>query len=92
MFAGMRTLDAAEIGESFPRFLRRVVSRRESFEIVKEGVPCAYLLPARALQTSSHELAEDLAGVELAAADRHALAAAIRRGRQALKSPKNPWD
>ena len=92
MFARMRTLDVAEVGGSFPRFLRRVVSRQESFEIVKEGVPCAYLLPAPATQTGSHELADDLAGIELAAADRHALASAIRRGRQALKSLKNPWD
>ena len=40
----MKTLDAEEIAGSFPRFLGRVVSKRESFEIVKEGVPCACFL------------------------------------------------
>ncbi len=76
----------------FPRFLGRVVSRQESYEIVKEGVPCAYLVPAGERKCNSRELADDIAGAELAAEDRRALWSAIRRGRRVLKPLNNPWD
>jgi hypothetical protein len=88
----MKTLDAMKMAENFPDFLGRVVSRRESFEIVMEGIPCAYLVPAGTVQCDSRGLAEDIAGAELNAADRRALASAIQRGRKALKPLKNPWD
>jgi len=91
MFAEMKTLDATKMAESFPMFLGRVVSRRESFKIVKEGVPCAYLVPVGTTQCDSYELAEDIAGAELTPADRRALASAISRGREALRPLKNPW-
>lgn len=91
MLAGMKTLDAVKMAGDFPRFLGRVVSRQESYEIVKEGVPCAYLVPAGKRECNSRELAEDIAGVELAAEDRRALSSAIRRGRKVLKTLNNPW-
>lgn len=87
----MKTMDAAKMAESFPTCLGRVVSRRESFEIVKEGIPCAYLVPATTRQSSSHQVAEDIAGVELSPADRHALSSALSTGRKAFKPLKNPW-
>jgi antitoxin (DNA-binding transcriptional repressor) of toxin-antitoxin stability system len=87
----MKTMDAAKMAESFPTCLGRVVSRRESFEIVKEGIPCAYLVPAATRQSNSHQVAEDIAGVELSLAERRALSSAIFAGRKALKLLKNPW-
>jgi hypothetical protein len=87
----MKTMDAAKIAESFPTYLGRVVSRRESFEIVKEGVPCAYLLPAATMRSDSHQVADDIASAALSAADRRALASIISTGRNALKTLKNPW-
>ena len=84
-------MDAAKMAESFPTCLGRVISRRESFEIMKEGVPCAYLVPAATNKSDSHQLADDLGSVELAAADRRALASAVSKGRKALKPLKNPW-
>ncbi len=87
----MKTLDATKMAENFPDFLGRVVSRRESFEIVKEGIPCAYLVPVSAVQCDSHDLAKDIADADLNAADRRALASAIQRGRKALKPLRNPW-
>ena len=91
IFIPMKTLDAMKMAENFPDFLGRVVSRRESFEIVQEGIPCAYLVPIGTAQCDSHDLAEDIAGAALNAADRRALASAIQRGRKALKPLKNPW-
>jgi antitoxin (DNA-binding transcriptional repressor) of toxin-antitoxin stability system len=87
----MKTMDAAKMAESFPTCPGRVVSRQESFEIVKAGIPCAYLVPANTRRSDSHQLAEDIASVELSLADRHALSSAISTGRKALKRLKNPW-
>ena len=63
----------------------------ESFAIAKFGVPYALLVPATETGCNSHELAADLAGANLPAEDRRNLAAAIRKGRRALKPLKNPW-
>jgi antitoxin (DNA-binding transcriptional repressor) of toxin-antitoxin stability system len=48
----MKTMDAGKMAESFPTCLERVVSRRESFEIAKERIPCAYLVPAATRQSN----------------------------------------
>lgn len=87
----MKTLDAATAAESFTRFLDQVHSQHESFAIVKEGVPYAYLVPAVNRTCSSHEFADDLADAKLTTEDRRAFAAAIRKGRKALKPLQNPW-
>jgi PHD/YefM family antitoxin component YafN of YafNO toxin-antitoxin module len=87
----MKTVEADKAAENFTKFLGQVLAHQKSLAIVKEGVPCAYLVPAGAPKCDSHEFAEDLASAELANEDRHALAAAIRRGRQSLKPLKNPW-
>jgi hypothetical protein len=87
----MKTVEANKAAENFTRFLSHVLTRQESFKIVMEGVPCAYLVPAGEHKCDSHELAEDLANAELSKEDRRTLAAAVRRGRKALKPLKNPW-
>jgi antitoxin (DNA-binding transcriptional repressor) of toxin-antitoxin stability system len=89
----MKTVEANKAAENFTRFLSQVLARQESYEIVKEGVPCAYLVPAgeHEHKCDSYELAEDLASAELSDKDRRTLAAAVRRGRKALKPLKNPW-
>ena len=87
----MKTLEAANAADNFTRFLDEVFLHRESFKIVKRGVPCAYLIPAGELGCTSHELAEDLGHAELSVADRRALAADLRKGRNALRPLKDPW-
>lgn len=87
----MKTMEAAKTAENFARVLHEVHLRHASFEIVKEGVPQAHLVPATGHPCDSHELADDLDGVELTADDRRALAADVRKGRQALKPLGNPW-
>jgi antitoxin (DNA-binding transcriptional repressor) of toxin-antitoxin stability system len=87
----MKTLEATQLAENFPKFLDRVLSGHESFEIVKEGVPCAYLVPAGIGACDSHQFAEEIAGEELSFEDRRSLASDIRRSRDALNPLKNPW-
>jgi len=87
----MKTVEAKKAAENFPRFLSRVLTRQESFEIVDGGVPCAYLVPAGGQKCDSHEFAQDLDGAELTDEDRRALAASVRLGRKSLKPLKNPW-
>ena len=87
----MKTLSLAEASKSFSECVNRVYSRKESFEIVKLGVPYALLVPASAPTCTSHELAADLAETELSIEDRRSWAAALRQGRKAVKPLKNPW-
>jgi prevent-host-death family protein len=88
----MRTLEATKAAANFTEVLGAVRSLHASFKIVSRGVPCAYLVPIGERETSSHELADDLAGTEFSADERRAIGAALRKGRQALKPLKNPWD
>ncbi len=87
----MKTLSVTEAARSLSACANRVYSRKESFAIAKLGVPYALLVPATPTGCDSHELAADLAGAELPAEDRRHLAAAVRKGRKALKPLKNPW-
>jgi len=87
----MKTLTVSEVTKKLSTCLDRVYRRHESFKVVKNGIPYAHLVPANGTGCTTHEFADDLAEAELTAADRRALASAIRRGRKQLKPLKNPW-
>lgn len=87
----MKTLSVTEASRSFIECVNRVYSRNETFAVVKLGVPYALLVPASPSGCNTHELADDLAGAALPAEDRRGLAAAVRKGRKALKRLENPW-
>jgi len=87
----MKALSVTEVSKSFSECVNRVYSRRETFAIVKLGVPYALLVPPSPATCNSHELADDLARAALPAEERRELAAAVRKGRKAFKSLKNPW-
>lgn len=87
----MKTLSVTEASKGLSECVDRVYSRKESFTIVKLGVPYALLGPVSRVGCNSHELADDLAKANLPAANRHELAAALRNGRKALKPLRNPW-
>jgi antitoxin (DNA-binding transcriptional repressor) of toxin-antitoxin stability system len=86
----MKTLELDEAAGNFAQFVEEVSLRRESFKIVKAGIPCAYLIPAGERRCNSHELAEDLEDNEMSVEDRRALAATLRKGRRVLKPLRNP--
>lgn len=90
--AAMKTLSVTKASKSFSECVQRVYSRRESFTIVKLGVPHALLVPPAAPGCLSHELADDLASARLPAADRRSLASALHKGRKTFRPLKNPWD
>lgn len=87
----MKTVEATTAAANFASILSAVHARHESFEIVQQGVSCAFLIPVAACASSTHELADDLADAELSATDRRAFAATLRTGRKTLQPLKNPW-
>ena len=87
----MKTLTVTEAAKHLADCLKRVYYQHESYELVKNGVPYAHLVPANGTGCSTHELADDVAEAELKAGDRRNLAAAVRKGRKLLKPLKNPW-
>ena len=87
-----KTLEADKATGDFTKFLCKVLDDQESFQIVREGVPCAYLVPAGGGKCNSHEFAADLAEAGLPMQDRRDLGAAVRKGRKTLNPLKNPWD
>ena len=87
----MKTLSVTEASRSFSDCVNRVYSRKESFAIVKLGVPHALLVPLSEPGCNSHELADDLAKADFPVEERRAFAAMVRKGRRTLKPLKNPW-
>jgi hypothetical protein len=87
----VKTLSLTEASRSFSDCVQRVYSRKESFAIVRLGVPCALLVPAPEGGCTSHELADDLAKACVNVEDRRAFSAALRKGRKSLKPLRNPW-
>lgn len=87
----MKTLSVTEASRSFSECVKRVYSRKETFAIVKLGVPYALLVPASPRGCNSHELADVLDDAGLLPNDRRKFAAAVRKGRKTIKSLKNPW-
>ena len=79
------------MAEHFNEFLEQLHARGESVQILKQGVPYAYLLAVHS-GCNSHEFADDLAEVELTVEDRLAFAGAIRKSREVLKPLDKPWD
>ena len=71
--------------------LRRVYQRHESFELVKNGVPYARLVPVEKAHGTTHDLAEALASGTLGAKDRVGWAGVLANGRRCLKPLPNPW-
>jgi antitoxin (DNA-binding transcriptional repressor) of toxin-antitoxin stability system len=55
----MKRLEAAELAEHFAEFLEQLHARRESVEILRQGVPYAYLFPVPG-GCNTLEFADDL--------------------------------
>jgi antitoxin (DNA-binding transcriptional repressor) of toxin-antitoxin stability system len=88
----VKTLTVTEAAKNLPACLKRVYYKHESYELIKNGVPYARLVPPNGASCNTHELADDVDEVKFSAEDRRTLASAIRKGRKTLKSLKNPWD
>ena len=87
----MKTLTVSKAAKNLFSCLKVVYLQHESYELVKNGVAYAHLVPANGASCNTHELADDVDEAELSADDRHALSSAVRKGRKLLKPLKNPW-
>lgn len=87
----MKTLTVSKAAKDLFSCLKVVYLRHESYELVKDGVTYAHLVPANGAGCNTHELADDVADAELGAEDRRVLASAVRKGRKLLKPLNNPW-
>ncbi len=81
----MKTLTVTEAAKKFTNCIERVYYQHESFELLKNGVPRARLVPASRHGCNTHELADDLAHTQLLLEDRRSLGSAVRKGRRQLK-------
>ena len=87
----MKTLTVSKAAKNLFSCVKAVYLKHESYELVKNGVAYAHLVPANGAGCNTHELADDVDETELNAEDRRALASAVRKGRKLLKPLKNPW-
>jgi hypothetical protein len=87
----VKTLTVTQAAKNLADCLKQVYHQHESFELVKNGVPYAHLVPINGSGCTTHELANDLAAGKLSLEDRRALVSAVRKGRKHLKPVKNPW-
>ncbi len=87
----MKTLTVSEAAKNLSHCLKRVYFEHESYELVKNGVAYAHLVPANEASCNTHELADDVEKAELSAEDRRAAASAVLKGRKILKPLKNSW-
>lgn len=87
----MKTLTVMKAAKTFAHCIKRVYDHHESYELVKNGVPYAHLVPANGGNCNSHELADDIDQVALSRSDRRKLGSAVRKGRKLLKPLKTPW-
>jgi antitoxin (DNA-binding transcriptional repressor) of toxin-antitoxin stability system len=91
-FALVKTLTISEAAKGLATCVDRVYRKGESFELTKNGVARARLVPANGMKCTTHELADDLAKSNpLSYKDRRAWGAGLRQGRKRLKPLKNPW-
>jgi len=88
----VKTLTVTKAAKNLPDCLERVYYHHESYELVKNGVPYAHLVPANRVNCNTHELANDVDEAESSGPDRRTLASAVRKGRKILRPLKNPWD
>ena len=87
----MKTLTVSKAAKNLYSCLKVVYLQHESFELGKNGLAYAHLVPANETSCNTHELADDVDEAKLSADDRRALASAVRKGRKLLKPLKTPW-
>ena len=87
----MKKLTVSAAAKRLGSCLDRVYHDHESFELMKNGIPYARLVPVNGTACNSHQFAEDVAEADLSAGERKSLAAAVRKGRKHLQALRNPW-
>ena len=81
----------SKAARNFSSCLREVYHRHESFELVRNGIPYARLVPIGERPGNTHDLADALGSAMLHPEDGRGWTASVTEGRKRLKLLKNPW-
>lgn len=87
----IKIINVTEAARNFADCVNRAYYQRQSFVLVKNGVPVAQLIPALKPPCRGSELAEALAAVELPEAEARAWQRDLKKGRKKLKAPTDKW-
>ncbi|MGQ0537360.1 MAG: type II toxin-antitoxin system prevent-host-death family antitoxin [Gemmatimonadaceae bacterium] len=89
-----RTLSVTEAARSFADLVNRAYYRNESTLLVKNGVPVARLIPARATLDTAREAAKRWPAIpHLSIADATSFERDVKAGRRRLRAPKaQAWE
>jgi antitoxin (DNA-binding transcriptional repressor) of toxin-antitoxin stability system len=86
------TISVTEAARNFADFVNRAHCQRQSFVLLKNGVPVARLVPVGELVCRGSDLAEALAGIELTPAEARAWQRDLKTARKMFKPPRDPWE
>jgi prevent-host-death family protein len=85
-------ISVTEAARNFAEYVNRVHQRRQTFVLVKNGVPVARLVPVVEPVCCGRELVEVLARVELSPAEARAWRRDLKAARKCLKPPRDAWE
>lgn len=85
------TVTVTEAARNFADCVNRVRYQDMSFVLLKNGIPCARLVPSGEKRCTGRELAEAVAAAELTAAEARAWHRDLKAARKTLHSPRDKW-
>ena len=86
------TISVTEASRNFADCVNRAHYQKQTFVLLKNGVPFAQLVPAGDPVCRGADLADALAGVELSSADARAWQRELKAARKKLKPPRDAWE
>jgi antitoxin (DNA-binding transcriptional repressor) of toxin-antitoxin stability system len=84
-------ISVTEAARNFADCVNRVHYQKETFVLLKNGVPFARLVPAGEQVCRGSDLAEALTAVELSDAQARSWQQDLKAARKKLKAPHDPW-
>lgn len=85
-------ISVTEAARNFADCVNRAHYQRQSFVLLKNGVPVARLVPVAESVCRGSDLAAALAGIELSPADARAWQRDLKAARKKLKVPRDKWE
>lgn len=86
------TISVTEASRNFTDCVNRAHYQKQTFVLLKNGVPFARLIPAGNPVCHGGDLADALAAVELTPADARAWQRDLKAARKKLKPPRDAWE
>ncbi len=86
------TITVTEAARNFADCVNRAHYQRQSFVLLKNGIPVARLVPMEERLCHGSDLAAALAGIDLSAAEARAWQRDLKAARKKLKAPDDKWE